>query len=419
MENYLIIAIPVLLGFSALFSGSETALFSLSKSDLFRMSDGSPRERRIWKLMREPQKVLITILLCNLLVNILISMLITEFLLSLFPSFGQYVAIAVATPLVIIFGEITPKILMMSVNVKSALALVNFLYLFYLITTPVRFAALGLTNLLIRLLGIEFRESVAVTESEIDAAIEMSHASGTLDSDETALLRNIMRFSKKTAQSVMIPRKDIVALEHGTSISDAISFFKKHREVRVPVYSGDLDSIVGILDSRYLLPYIHGLKKASTINRLLLEVCHFPASRDLASLVNDFLKKRIQMAVVVDEYGGTMGIVTLSAIIAEVMGDDFMLSNEEQRASIRKTDTGTVISGDMQIVDFNASFNELIESTESETVAGYIIETLGRMPRKTDTIRAGSCELRIRSLRRNRIESIEVVKEAHDAGHSL
>jgi putative hemolysin len=419
METYLIIAIPVLLGFSALFSGSETALFSLSKSELFRMSDGSPRERRIWRLMREPQKVLITILLCNLLVNILISMMITEFLLSIFPDFGQYVAIAVATPLVIIFGEITPKILMMSANVKSATTLVDFLYLFYLITTPIRFAALGLTNILIRILGIEFRESVAVTEGEIDAAIELSHASGTLDSDETALLRNIMRFSKKNAQSVMIPRKDVVALEYGTSIDDAILFFRKHREVRVPVYNGDLDSVVGILDSRYLLPYIHGLKKAATINRLLLEVNHFPASRDLASLVNDFLRKRIQMAVVIDEYGGTMGMVTLAGIIAEVMGDEFMLSNEEQRNGMRKTEAGIIISGDMQIVDFNESFDESIESSESETVAGYIIESLGRMPRKADTIHAGSHELRIRSLRRNRIESIEVVKEARDAGHSL
>ena len=412
--EYFYYLLPVLIFLSAFFSGSETALFSIGKADIFRMSNGSAKEKKIYRILVSPEKVLISLLLCNLLVNISVSTIIAEICIDISPQYGHYLAMLIATPLIIIFGELMPKIVAINNSLKFAKIIISPFHFFHFIVTPLRFLILGLMHSIIKILKIDFSESVKITEGEIDAALDIGKDDGALQPAEIEFIRNVIKLSKKTAQSIMIPRNEMTVLEYGTSIEEAMLIFMKKKFMRIPVFKDNIDNIVGFLDYRYLLPYYYGLKKARNINKLLLPPNHFPSTKELSALLHSFIDKRIQMAVVVDEYGGTMGIVTLSSMIAEVMGERFSLSREEIKPEVRSCEGISVITGDMQIVDFNAEFSEAIKTEESETIAGFIIEKLERLPFRGDSVIIDQHILRVKSVRKKRIETIEVLEKVND-----
>jgi CBS domain containing-hemolysin-like protein len=412
--EYFYFILPVLILLSAFFSGSETALFSIGKADIFRMANGTAKEKKIYRILVSPEKVLISLLLCNLLVNISVSTIIAEICIDISPKYGHYFAMLIATPLIIIFGEIMPKVVAINNSLRFAKAVISPFNVFHFIVTPIRFLILGIMHSVIKILKIDFSDSVNITEGEIDAALDISKDDGALQPAEIEFIRNVIKLSKKTAQSIMIPRNEITVIEYGTSIEKAMQIFMKKKFMRIPVFKDNIDNIVGFLDYRYLLPYHYGLKKAKNINKLLLDPNHFPSTKELSSLLYFFIEKRIQMAVVVDEYGGTMGIVTLSSMIAEVMGEKFSLSREEIKPEVRSCEGISVITGDMQIVDFNSEFAESIKTDDSETIAGFIIEKLERLPFRGDTVAIDRHILRVRSVRRKRIETIEVLEKVND-----
>jgi len=412
--EYFYFILPVLILLSAFFSGSETALFSIGKADIFRMSNGTAKEKKIYRILVSPEKVLISLLLCNLLVNISVSTIIAEICIDISPKYGHYLAMLIATPLIIIFGEIMPKVVAINNSLRFAKAIISPFNVFHFVVTPIRFLILGIMHSVIKLLKIDFSESVNITEGEIDAALDISKDDGALQPAEIEFIRNVIKLSKKTAQSIMIPRNEITVLEYGTTIEEAMQIFMKKKFMRIPVFKDNIDNIVGFIDYRYLLPYHYGLKKAKNINKLLTPPNHFPSTKELSSLLHSFIEKRIQMAVVVDEYGGTMGIVTLSSMIAEVMGEKFSLSREDIKPEVRSCEGISVITGDMQIVDFNSEFAESIKSDDSETIAGFIIEKLERLPFRGDIVAVDKHMLRVRSVRRKRIETIEVLEKVND-----
>jgi magnesium and cobalt transporter len=169
--------------------------------------------------------------------------------------------------------------------------------------------------------------------------------------------------------------------------------------------------VIGMLDSRELLPYMMGYKRAKNINSLLYDINHYPASKELGELLNDFLNKKIQIAIVVDEYGGTAGVVSLKSILSELMGREFIEPEENRReeADIKEIEGKKfIISGDMQIVDYNFKFNDSVESNESETIGGYIIEKFGHIPRRAEILETDANTLTVRHMKKNRIESIEL-----------
>ena len=404
------VLLPLLLFLSAFFSGSESALFSLNKTDLYKMSTGKRKQKIIFSLMKNPQQILVTLLLYNLLVNTLISTVTTDLFTTFFPKYGQFLTIAVATPFIILFGEISPKVLAINFNVQVSTLVSSIIYFFHKIIAPFRIIILFITNIIIRFFKLEISENNKITEGELDAAVELGENTGAITQEESAFIKNILRLSQKSAQSIMIPRNKMIAVEIGTPIDEVISLFLDNPIIRMPVYENDLDNIIGTIDSRMLLDYYHNYKKAKVITRKMLIPTHFfPSTRELSSLLNDFIEKKMQLGILLDEYGGTMGMVTLSGIITEVMGESFSLSAEHQKTDVRHIDNITVISGDMLIVDFNEEFDDNLQTSESETVAGYIIEVLERLPLKSDFIYTEKYILKVRRLSKNTIESIEVV----------
>lgn len=405
-----IILIIVMLFLSAYFSGAEVALFSLNKSELHRYAS-SPhgRERLLGDVMASPQKILVTILVGNLLANLLIPAISTRILLNTWPEYGHFVTIAIFTPLIILLCDITPKTITRSNPRRFSKYIIAPLYLFHWLFYPIRQIILAVNGFIIRLFKLA-GEDRRITREELDVAVKVGEIEGVIKQEEGDFLKNVLRFSKKQALHTMIPRNQAVFIPYGAPIRDAVKIFHESGLVRAVVYRGDFDNVVGVLDSRSLLPYVWGYKKARSINKLLSSVYHYPSTRELGELLNDFLEKKINIAVVVDEYGGTAGIVTLNAILSELLGREFSSSEDVYKPGMWKTgDDTTVISGEMQIDDFNAEFGENIESSESETMGGYVIEKIGRIPRKDEWIETRKFSLRVKRVQRHRIETIEVI----------
>lgn len=415
MKNAMLSDLSVLLIlviFSAFFSGSEVALFSLSKSRLLRFSSSHEKsEKMIAALMQDPRKILVTILIGNLLANMLISALSAKMMLDIWGKYGHFVAIAVVTPLIIILCDITPKTITRSDPEGFSRFAVFILGFFHKIFMPVRVMLLEINNGIIRLFGLGRSDEGVITEEDLDVAIRMGERDGVIGMEEAVFIKNVMRFSKKEAQNIMIPRNQAVFISHDASIEDASKIFLETGLVRALVYKKNYDTVVGVLDSRDLLPYLWGYKKSKSIGRLLYTVYHYPASKELGELLEDFLKNKIQIAVVVDEYGGTAGVVTLNGILSELMGHEFSAFEESYRPGVRRVgDEISIIAGDLQIDDFNILFHDNLTSSESETVGGYIIEKIGHFPERDTVVATERHILRVKKIVKNRISSVEVAE---------
>jgi len=396
---------------SGFFSGAETALFSLRKSDLHRFNHSkSAREAYIAGVMKKPQHILVTILIGNLFVNLVSTAIATKLLLATSRAYGHLISIAIMTPIIVLLCEITPKLVSINNNVMVSRRIVPLLRFFHLLFIPLRLLLVLFIDRLSGFFNISLDARASITPEELDMAVRLGEIEGVLNKDEGDFIKNVLRFSRKEAQNVMVPRTKAVFLPLGSSVRDAMEVFRDSGAVRLPVYDGDIDNIVGVLDARELLPFAKGYRKAKSIDRFLLSITHYPGTKKLDELLADFLRKKIQIAVVVDEYGGTAGVVTLGTIVSEIIGKEYAWE-EVYKPGVRRTqDDRAVVSGDMQIDDFNVTFGEALESLESETVGGYVIEKLERLPGKGDEIATARHIIRVRTVRKNRIGTVEVVK---------
>ena len=403
------VIILVCLFLSAFFSGSETVLFSFKKSELIRFSFSENKlENQIAKFLSYPHNILITILTGNLFVNILVSSLSTSFLLTVWPQYGHIIAILIVTPIMILFCEILPKIISLYSYRKIVYYIVPMISLFHKLLLPVRYVLLFISNAFINIFKLRIDSSFDISEDDLSMAIYYGEKFGFLSQDEKQFIHNLLRFTKKTAENAMIHRSKAIFIPYNATISEVISIVKETGVVRAPVYKNNLDTIIGLIDSRDLVSYATGLKKGTSIKKIIYPIYHYPASRALGELLEEFLRNKIQIAVIVDEYGGTLGIVTLKRIIAELFGRGYTLWEDTPKPEIKKEKGVVIIPGDMQIDEFNMMFNVSIESSESETIGGYIIEKLGYLPKRRASIMIDDYIVTVRYVAKNRIQSIEV-----------
>lgn len=405
-----IVILVISVALSAFFSGTETALFSLKQSDIHRFSHSKDwSEKSLAALMSEPQKVLITILTGNLFVNLTISMLTTKYLLSIWHDWGHFISILIVTPLVLIFCEISPKILAMTSYESTSRRVLPLLRFFHLLLYPVRALLLLFTDLMTRIFHLDLDKTM-ITKDELSHVVKMGEKHGVIGKNEGMFITNVLRFSRMDASNIMFPRSSAVFIPYGATILDAMKVFVESGVIRAPVYRDDFDHVIGVVDSRVIIPYFLGHKKAKSINRFIEEIKFFPASRDLNDLLHDFLSEGIQIAIVVDEYGGTAGVVTLNKLLSELMGRDMTKWEDDSKHDIRIIDGNIrVISGEMQIEDFNHLFGERLESRNADSIGGYIIERLSYIPKRGQELAAGKYILRVRYIRKNKIETVEVL----------
>ena len=408
-----IIVLIILLILSAFFSGTETALFSLKKADLHRFIESKHhRENSIARIMKDPEKILITLLIGNLFANLSLTAIATNFMLSYFDHYGHLITIAFVTPLIIILSEITPKII--AINNYHSLSKNFFPYLnfFHKIFSPLRYCILYFSDMLIKTLNLNLQHS-NLTEDELGHVITSGEKQGLINKQESEILKNVIRFTRKEASNIMYPRNQAIFIEYGSLIEEAMASILENEIARIPVYKNDPDNIVGVIDSRDMISGYLGKRKKS-INKFIRPIDFFPFSKDLNELLNDFLEKKIQIAIVVDEYGGTAGVATLNSILSALLGKDFGKWENFKRDMVRDLgDDNFIVYGEMQLDEFNTFFNLNLYSSNSDTIGGYVIEQLSSIPVKGDSIIIENLECKMKSVVKRNIKTIEVKRIDH------
>jgi gliding motility-associated protein GldE len=377
----------VLLGLSALISGSETAYFSLRPSDLSLLKDIADEiSAKILRLREMPKTLLATILIVNNLVNISIVILSSYLTLALFDFHDNQLAafliqVIAITSLILLIGEIIPKIYANKLPLKIARLMANPLLFFILIFKPLSSLLVNSISLLDKQLSAK---SQSLSMSDLSAAIEITSDEST-PPDEKKMLKGIASFGEKEVRSVMKSRVDITAVESKASYEKLIETILNSGFSRIPIYEESLDKVLGILYIKDLLPYLN--HNNLDWMKLIRPAFFVPEGKKINDLLQEFREKKIHLAIVVDEYGGTAGLLSLEDIIEEIVGD---ISDEFDKESNDKFYTRTaqgayVFEGRTNLVDFikvmelDDHYFEDVQG-ESDTLAGLVLELEGRIP---------------------------------------
>ena len=410
-----LLAMALLLGASAFFSGAETAMFNLSREQLrrFRLSR-SPFRRVAAHLMDEPRRVLVTVLAGNMTVNVAFFvmgvMLMRRIGVRQSDAIGTWrFVIGTLTPLlVIVFGEVTPK--SVAATMPGRLAPVAGLPLMVLgyVVLPVRLllgyaVVVPLTRLIT---GGRRQERGFVTTEELQAIVEVAENEGTVSSTESDMLADILELGQMSVREVMTPRVEIVACDVRTPTSGVLPVFKRSMKTKILVYEGRMDNVVGVVYAKTAL-----LNPEAPLADLVRPVHYVPETKTVESLLKMFRSRRIQFAVVVDEYGGLAGLVTLEDCLEEIVGE---IEDETDRPSAepvqRLSGSQYLLAGNLSIRSWEDLFNmDLPEGGgRYSTVAGFVTSLLGRLPQCGDTARYRNLEFCVDQVSRRRVTRVRL-----------
>ena len=409
----------VLLFFSAFFSASETALsslFELRIRHLLKTSKGT-RAKALEHLLREPNDFITALVLFNNLVNVGASALATLLFLRILPEgtpayLTGIVTTAVMTLALLLIGEVTPKNL--AKNRPEAIGLKVVVPVWYLtrISLPVVRALRATSTGLVRPFGVDLlvREGPPITRDQFLSLIEVAEERGAITTQFAEMMRRILALDQTTADEVMVPRTEIKAIEVSTPIPEVIEFVVRDGHSRYPVYRETLDQVIGILHAKDLLAYARSGNAPSSLASLLRPVIFVPTTKPVSALLREFQQERAHMAVVVDEYGGVAGLVTLEDVLEEIVGEiEDEYDRRRQRTLIRRlSQTEALVDGDTEIRRLNRTLGLSLPEEEAVTVAGLILETLGDIPEPGTKLRFGSVEITVEEATEREIQTVRV-----------
>ena len=415
--NYEFALIAISLIASAFFSSSETALTSLSPLKVAQIIENGGKEAKYFSIwMNHPNKMLNTILIGNNVVNIFASVLAGDIAMKISGSTQLALTTTIMTILILFFGEITPKTFAKhnaeSFARLSIRILVLFYYLFYPFTYIINLFAKGV----IKLAGGKVdKEKPLITEDELEFMINVSQKEGILEDKTKEMMHNIIDFKSVSVKEIMVPRTEMVCIEINRSISDLLDLIEEHEYSRIPAYEGKLDNIVGII---YIKDLIKKLKEKSieyiNLREILREAMFVPETKHIYDLFKEFQAKRVHVAIVIDEYGGVAGLVTMEDILEEIVGeirDEY--DEKEEDEFIKVGEDRFIVDAGMDLDDFceNLGIEKTEEMEEYETVAGLVYDLADRIPTEGDEFELeGKYRIKVLKVSGKKIEKVEVRK---------
>ncbi len=403
----------VCLVFSGFFSGSEISYFSLTANQIDEIKEEGDRGRRVLALLREPDRLLATILIANNLVNVAIVVLVNFALGPVFDGMPQWASFVLQTViltfLILLFGEILPKLIANSKPVGWAhfaaaplRALVVLLYPF----SAVLVRSTGIVNRVVT------KQSDNVTAEDLTQALEIADVKTPGDKE---MLEGILKFGDTTAAEIMTPRVDITDIDINSTFDEVMRIIIDSGYSRLPVYEQTADNIKGVLYARDMLPYVDSASRKPGFRwqRLLREPYYVPESRMIDDLLEDFRRRRIHLAIVIDEFGGTQGIVTLEDVLEEIVGDINDEYDEEEKTYRRLPDDTYIFDGKTILGDFfritgldEEDYEKVTE--DCETLAGMLLNLKGDFPKEKESLVYGRCRFLILDIDHHRITSVRV-----------
>lgn len=409
---------------SALFSGSETAYTTIDEVTLMRLVREKKIKEEDMKYWAKSSSMIPTLLVGNNIVNITASSIATVLAIRIaqaLPNFSENIMVTISTAtitvLIIIFGEILPKVLMRVNAEKTIPYLLYFMKICHFIFKPITFLMDKITTFIMnylvpkKLRNPEKRSALASMD-DIATIIDMGHKEGIIKESTHELLTGVIDFRSKTVEDIMTPRVDMVCIEAETDINDIIQLTVETGLSRFPVYEETIDHIIGIFHTRSLFKdYLKSNKNTKTKNKAIdyIMLPYFiPETKTISSLFNDMQKKKLQMAITIDEYGGTSGLVTMEDIVEEIMGDIEDESDKKEEDLIKFKGKRIIVNGTASIEEINEVLNWNIEEHEEyQTIAGYVIDKLDHIPETNERLILNGYRIRIMKIEDRRIIEME------------
>ena len=401
------VTVAILILLSAFFSGSETALFSLSRSVIEEMGRGGRRQRLVSGLLKSPRMLLVTILFGNLLVNIASTSAVTALAIDLFGQKGIGLAVVVMTCIILIFGEIGPKSIAIKNATVMALLFAPILRFFMLLFLPIRLVLGAIADFAVETSRRLFGERTEEFEArELATAVELGHRDGLFDSFEKEVLKNLFLFTETMAHEIVVPRVEVFSLDVDTPLVEAMIQVKSRGFSRVPLYEEKDDNIVGVLLAKDLLRYSRD--ERLSLREIMRPPLFVPGTKHIRNLFGDLIAARQHMVIVLDEHGSFFGILTLEDILEEIVGEIRDRREPKVEDYILIDDNSIIADGTMELEELNEVFGAEIDSSEVETVAGFITEELGRIPRDGESFTIGGYRFLVLSREPTRINRIKI-----------
>ena len=416
METLYVALLFVCLLLSAFFSSSETAYISLQKLRLEYLVDAKVRgARRVAGLLQRPERLLSTVLLGNTFVNTAASALATALAIAAWPNQGVLIATVGLTVILLIFCETTPKTIAALHSERLSLTFGRPLEIVSWLLTPFVTVLSWIATRFSRLAGARPAPGSLVTDEEIRTMISVGQKEGEMEEAEAALLHKVFDFGDRPVREVMVPRPEVVCIEQGSRVAEFLALYAEHPLSRFPVFRENMDNVVGILAIKDVLMALatDTIDEQSVIDGLIRPAHFTPETNRINELFKEMREQNYRMAVMVDEYGGTAGIVSLTRLIEEIVGPvgDELAEVEKDYEVI---DAYTFqVDGGLRIEEANEELKLGLPEGDYETVAGFILYLLGRIPRPNEQLRFRDLKIVITEMRGMKIEKILLTKEDH------
>ena len=383
---------------------------SLSKIRIRYMEEeGVKGAKLVSSLIEKSSDLLSSILVGNNVVNIAATSVSTSLFISIFGDGGVAIATAVMTVLVLIFGEITPKTIAANSPEKIAVIVSKPISIIMKITKPIVWVFNLLTGIIFKIMGIE-NDGVKpfITEEELKAMVNVSHEEGVLEMEEREIINNVFQFGDMQAKEAMIQRLDMVAIDIEDSYDEIIELFKSEKLSRLPVYHESIDDIVGILNIKDIIFLSDEEIQNFNIKNYVREAFFTYEFKKITQLLEEMKKEKSQMAIVVDEYGGTAGLLTIEDLVEVIVGDIDDEYDEEEEEIVKVSDNEYLVEGSTKISDVNEQIGINFESDEFDSIGGFIIGYLKRIPEENELIEVGNVKFSVESIDKNRINKIRI-----------
>jgi putative hemolysin len=402
--------IILLLILSAFFSGSEAALFSLNTGQVERLKErGGALGRLITAMLQRPTNLIITFLVGNEVVHVALAVTVTSLALLTYGEGGEYVAIAATMLMLLLFGEVMPKSIAVRYPERVSLLVAWPIQTFAYVIAPLQW---GLRKLVDSVMGERAERPMSlITEEEFKTLVDIGEDEGLIDQDERELLQRVFEFGDQRVSQIMTPRTDIFALDISDPLSVVLPKIKEARFSRIPVYDEAIDQIIGILYAKDLLPYSRHPELEVTLRDLLHPVFFVPESKRIDELLREFQRNKVHVAIVVDEYGGVSGLVTMEDALEELVGEIVDEFDTEETLCQQLDPQTFLVSARLPLDEFNEKLGVSLPREDADTLGGHVFHLFGKLPKRGEAVSAHGLTFTIEHIKGARILEVRVRRE--------
>ena len=394
--------------FSAFFSSSETALTSINTFKIRQMEKNGVKNSHILKkLVDNITKVLTTILIGNNIVNIVTTTIATIFFTDVFGPKGAVISPIILTIVVLIFGEVTPKNIAAANPERLSLKVAKPIRFFNIILTPLSFILGLITNSIGKLFISDSTDNDRVTEEDLKTIVDVSEEQGVINNEESEMINNVFEFGNSDVSDIMTARTNMEAIPVDLPIDELKAFLKGSNHSRIPVYGKNIDNILGILHMKDLVSHMISEKELKLID------CIRPAyyvydNMHIFDLFTTMRGENLSLAIVIDEYGGTSGLVTIEDIVEELVGEIDDEYDSAYETIYKINDKEYLVNPSIHLNDFNDYFDTNLEEIKNDSIGGFVIDNLSRIPNKGDSIKINNMTITVLQVDRYKIEMLKV-----------